>query len=73
MKKAKKDIECYECDLKFTLQYKSKKIPQCCPFCGEGIHVPEDTPFLKDFDEYDNFDDVDYFTENEDWDEDEDE
>lgn len=72
MKKLKKEIECYECDLKFTLQYKSKKTPQCCPFCGEGIHVAEESPFLKDFDEYDNFDDADYFTEQEEWDEDED-
>lgn len=70
MKKIKREIECYECDLKFTLQYKGKKMPQCCPFCGEGVHVVEETPFLKDFDEYDNFDDVDYFNESEDWDED---
>lgn len=73
MKKLKKELECYECELKFTLQYKSKKTPQCCPFCGEGVHVVEERPLLKDFDELDDFDDVDYFQDDEDFDFDDDE
>lgn len=71
MKKIKKELECYECELKFTLQFKGKKSPQCCPFCGEGIHVVDTAPFLKDFDEYDDFDDAKYFEEDDlDFDED---
>ena len=73
MKKAKKDVECYECDLKFTITYKSKHLPQCCPFCGEGVTIVDERPFLKDFDEYDDFDDAEYFSEEDEFDEEDDE
>ena len=74
MKKNKKELECYVCELKFTLQYKGKRIPQCCPFCGEGIDVVEDAPVLMGFDEYDAFDDQKYFDdEDNDFDEDDEE
>jgi peptide subunit release factor 1 (eRF1) len=71
MKKGKKELECFECDVKFTLTYKGKQQPQCCPFCGEGIHVTEERPLLNDFEQYDTFEDADYFSEDEEFDYDE--
>lgn len=66
MKKKKKSYTCHECEINFSLEFKGKKTPQLCPFCGDSISVEDDRPLLKDFDDYDTFDDDEYFIYDED-------
>jgi hypothetical protein len=76
MGKKKKSCTCYECEITFDVtitsslngESTSKLEPQLCPFCGDSVDLDEPRPFLKDFDEYDEFDDDKYYS-----DEDEDE
>lgn len=72
MKKKKKQLVCHECELEFELVFKTKKVPQICPFCGDSIDCVDALPLLKDFDQYDDFEDDKYFDDDfEDYDEDE--
>ena len=70
MKKKKKSCECHECEVTFDITITSlegsKLIPQICPFCGDAVDVKDNRPFLKDFDEYDEFDDDKYYAYDED-------
>jgi hypothetical protein len=69
-KKAKKSCVCHECEVEFDIVITSspagRHTPQICPFCGDSVDIKDDRPFLKDFDEYDEFDDDGYYTEDED-------
>lgn len=40
--------------------------PEICPFCGSPINVYEDRPLLKNFEDYDEFDDLKYFSDEDD-------
>lgn len=66
MKKTKKHkCYCAECDTQFTLaidkSYSDRNaLPEICPFCGETIKL-DSGPLLKNFDEYDDFDDDKYY------------
>jgi len=73
MKKKKKEYICHDCEAEFSLEFKGKKTPQMCPFCGDVISASDDRPLLKDFDDYDEFDDDEYYTEDDDFFDDEDE
>lgn len=70
MGKKKKTCVCHECDVEFDVVIKtaekSNLLPDICPFCGDIIDLREERPFLKDFDEYDDFDDDKYYTDDED-------
>lgn len=65
-KKPKKCI-CHECEVEFDIIITGtngkKLVPEICPFCGDVADVRDDRPFLKDFDEYDEFDDDGYYTD----------
>lgn len=61
-----KKFVCCECEAEFSLTYRGKAVPEICPFCGEDIDCLEDLPLLKDFDEYDEFDDVTYYSDDDD-------
>lgn len=61
---------CTECEIYFTLaidkSYSDKNIlPEICPFCGETIKL-DSGPLLKNFDEYDEFDEDKYYDDYED-------
>lgn len=73
MKKKKKSFVCNDCEAEFQLYFTGKKTPQICPFCGELVNFVDERPFLKDFDEYDNFDDMEYYSEDDDCVDDDDE
>jgi ssDNA-binding Zn-finger/Zn-ribbon topoisomerase 1 len=71
MSKNKKYV-CEECEVVFTIKIvehlgssSDKKIVEICPFCGDVADTWNTTPLLKDFDDYDNFED-DYYTDDED-------
>lgn len=67
MGKKKKSCTCHECEVVFDVVIKTAEktnlIPEICPFCGDAVDLHEDRPFLKDFDEYDEFDDDKYYTD----------
>jgi hypothetical protein len=71
-KKAKKSCTCHECEVEFDIVITStpggRHTPQICPFCGDGVTLKEERPLLKNFDEYDEFDDDEYYTEDDDFD-----
>lgn len=70
MKKKRKDCTCHECEISFTVTFIGRKTLQLCPFCGDAIDVHDDRPLLKDFDEYDEFDEEKYYAyDEEDFDE----
>ena len=60
---------CHECDIELTIKVTSKigqkLVPEICPFCGDSLDVKDDRPLLKDFDEYDEFDDEKYYEDDE--------
>lgn len=61
---------CTECEVYFTLiidkSYSDKNsLPEICPFCGETIKL-DSGPLLKNFDDYDEFDDDKYYDDYED-------
>jgi hypothetical protein len=74
MAKKKNKCVCHECEIYFdvvvtgslTSTGATRMLPQLCPFCGDSIQLEDERPFLKDFDEYDDFDDDKYYTEDED-------
>lgn len=70
MGKKKRSCTCHECEIEFDIvivgEKGKKAIPEICPFCGDSVDLHEDRPFLKDFDEYDEFDDDKYYTEDDD-------
>jgi transcription elongation factor Elf1 len=71
MSKTKKSIKsiCHECEVEFTVKIdsflsgKKKLSVQICPFCGDVADTIEDRPLLKDFDDYDKFNDDEYFVD----------
>lgn len=77
-KKKKKSCVCHECEVTFDITITGtlsgneafKLLPQICPFCGDSVDAEEPTPFLKDFDEYDDFDDDKYYTDDDELDDD---
>lgn len=72
MAKKKHKCICHECEVEFDLTVvgedateKSKLVPEICPFCGDVCDLRDERPFLKDFDEYDGFDDDEYYSDDE--------
>ena len=74
MSKKTKKCTCHECEVEFDVVIKTadktKLIPEICPFCGDIVSINESTPFLKNFDEYDDFDDDKYYTDDDEIDDD---
>ncbi|MFN4975335.1 MAG: hypothetical protein ACK5GV_08830 [Bacteroidota bacterium] len=71
-KKAAKKYTCTECDSIIEIKILSNESEehnkiQFCPFCGDYLddesepRKHEDRPLLKDFDDYDEFDDEKYY------------
>jgi hypothetical protein len=69
MKKKPQNCICHECEVEFTIKITSKIgqkfIPEICPFCGDSLDVREERPLLKNFDDYDEFDEERYYEEDE--------
>ncbi|CAB4141243.1 hypothetical protein UFOVP410_82 [uncultured Caudovirales phage] len=67
MKKKPHNCICHECDIEFTIKITGKigqkLVPEICPFCGDSLDVREERPLLKDFDDYDSFDEDEYYDE----------
>ena len=55
------DIDCPECNQKYTILYSSKETIEFCCFCGELI--------VKSTDDQEEFDDEDLYADDEDLDE----
>lgn len=64
---------CHECEIDFNITVTSQvgrnQPPQICPFCGDSIDLNDDRPLLRDFDEYDEFDEEEYYNDEDDVDE----
>lgn len=64
---------CHECEIDFQIKVTShvgqNQSPQICPFCGDSIDVNDDRPLLRNFDEYDDFDEDEYYKDEDDIDE----
>jgi hypothetical protein len=67
---------CHECDVEFDIvvvgENGKKLVPDICPFCGDVCDLRDERPFLKDFQEYDDFDFDKYYNKDEYEDEEED-
>ena len=61
---------CHECEVEFKVSILSKdkkKLPiQICPFCGDSADHINTSPLLKDFDQYDQFNDDEYYSSEDD-------
>lgn len=70
MGKKKTSCTCHECELSFEIKITSSQgsrpHPQICPFCGDSVDALDERPFLKNFDEYDEFDDDEYYSDSDD-------
>lgn len=68
MGKRKNKCICHDCETEFQISVIGaiKSEPEICPFCGSSIDVYEDHPLLKNFEEYDEFDDIKYFSDEDD-------
>lgn len=68
MAKKKHKCICHECEVEFDLTIvgeKTKLVPEICPFCGDVCDLRDERPFLKNFDEYDDFNDEEYYSDDE--------
>ena len=70
MAKKTKSCICHECEVEFDIVVTSiiggKLVPEICPFCGDSVDIKDVRPLLKDFDEYDEFNDDQYYSDDED-------
>lgn len=70
MGKKKRACTCHECEVVFDVVIKTAEktnlVPEICPFCGDAVDLTEERPLLKDFDQYDEFDDDKYYREDDD-------
>lgn len=73
-KQRKLKIECDHCEESCTIQFTKKSIcVQCCPFCGENVSVvDDDRPLLNTFEDLDEFSEDRYYDEDDVEDEEED-
>lgn len=68
MSKKKHKCVCHECQIEFDIvivTVNTRSVPEICPFCGDCADIRDERPFLKDFDEYDKFDDDEYYADDE--------
>lgn len=67
MSKKSKKCVCHECEIEFDIVVVSEKgkkaMPEICPFCGDIVDLRDDRPFLKNFDEYDEFNEDEYYSD----------
>lgn len=68
MKKKKHKCICHDCEVECEILtfHAGRKAPELCPFCGSSIDLYEDRPLLKNFEDYDEFDDIKYFSDEDD-------
>jgi hypothetical protein len=73
MGKKKHKCVCHECQVDFDLTIvgdNTRLVPDICPFCGDCVDFRDERPILKDFDDYDKFDDAEYLSDEDDIDDD---
>lgn len=71
MGKKFKNCTCHECEVVLEIKVSStsggesgqKFLPQICPFCGDSLDIQTEAPLLKDFDDYDDFNDDKYYSD----------